>query len=357
MTPRKLWSRRRERSEPPFPNPQPLSLTPVLLAALLLTGCTRYADFTLPPLPGGDPTLTFAFDPHPQPVLTSGEGWESQDVLNPSVVRRGSDLLNLYSAYDGRTWHTGLATSSDGLRWDKHGPVLSPDPQTWEASYIAANGSALPCGDQLCYWYVAGPAERPRLGLARSSDGRAWRKEPGPVLDPGPYRSWDEYGVADPYAIRIEPYFYLYYLGQDRARRQRLGLARSTDGIHWQKLRASPILELGDPGAFDEDALGEPAVWNSHGYYWMLYTGQNIAHERRLGLARSTNGVHWTKLPAVFAGAEAWDAKVICDPTVLLEGDTIRVWFGGGDAARRDYGLHGEIGYGILRPVSATLGK
>ncbi|SPF34099.1 hypothetical protein SBA4_1430017 [Candidatus Sulfopaludibacter sp. SbA4] len=48
---------------------------------------------------------------------------------------------------------------------------------------------------------------------------------------------------------------------------------------------------------------------------------------------------------------------MICDPTVLVEGDAIRVWFGGGDAARRDYGLNGQIGYGILRPVSATLGK
>ncbi|SPF34100.1 hypothetical protein SBA4_1430018 [Candidatus Sulfopaludibacter sp. SbA4] len=218
----------------------------LLAAVLLLTHCGRYADFTLPSLPGGDPTLTFQFDPHPQPVLTRGEGWESHDVLNPSVVRRGSALLNLYSAYDGRTWHTGLATSSDGLRWDKHGPVLSPDPQTWEASYIAANGSALPCGDHLCYWYVSGPEERPRLGLARSPDGRALRKEPRPVLDPGPYRSWDEYGVADPYAIRIEPYFYLYYLGQDRSRRQRLGLAPAANG---SASRAPPMASTGKGSA------------------------------------------------------------------------------------------------------------
>jgi len=331
--------------------------TVVLAATLLLAGCGRYADFTLPPLPGGDPTLTFEFDPHPQPVLTRGAGWESHDVLNPSVSRHGPALYNLYSGYDGSAWHTGLATSTDGLHWEKHGPVLSPDPATWEGSYIAANGSALPCADQLCYWYVAGPAERPRLGLARSSDARTWRKKPGPVLEPGPYRSWDEYGVADPYAIRIEPYFYLYYLGQDRARRQRLGLARSTDGTHWQKLRSNPILEPGEIGAFDEDALGEPAVWNSQGYYWMLYTGQNVAQERRLGMARSTDGVHWTKLPAAFGGAGAWDSKVICDPTVLVESGAIRVWFGGGDVARRDYNLNGQIGYGILRPVSVTLGK
>ena len=174
------------------------------------------------------------------------------------------------------------------------------------------------------------------------------------MLDPGPYGSWDECAVADPYVVRIEPYFYLFYLGQDRARRQRLGVARSTDGIRWEKLRANPVLELGDAGAFDENGLGEPAVWNSHGFYWMLYTGRDTAENRRLGLARSTDGVHWRKLRTVFSGNQPWDAKVVCDPTVEVAGGAIRVWFGGGDVASPDENLHGKIGLAILRPVNTT---
>jgi predicted GH43/DUF377 family glycosyl hydrolase len=329
-----------------------------LLGILVCSGCGRYADFTLPLLPGGDPHTTFAFDAQPAPVLSPGEGWESRDVLNPSVIRSPNPqpptpaFLNLYSAYDGHSWHTGLASSDDGVRWQKHGKMLSPDPQTWEGSYIAANGAALFHAKQIWYWYVAGPEERPSLGLARSPDVHTWRKEPGPVLEPGPYGSWDERGVADPYVIRIDPYFYLYYLGQDRARRQRLGVARSSDGIRWERFRGNPILEPGDIGAFDEAGLGEPAVWNSQGFYWMLYTGLDPEMGRRLGLARSMDGVHWEKLPVVFAGSDPWDSKVVCDPTVLMEGDTIRVWFGGGDVASRDANLHGQIGFAILRPVS-----
>jgi len=37
-------------------------------------------------------------------------------------------------------------------------------------------------------------------------------------------------------------------------------------------------------------------------------------------MARSTDGVHWKKLPAEFAGSAAWDSKVLCDATVLVEG-------------------------------------
>lgn len=313
-----------------------------LALTLACAGCDRYADFTLPRLEGGDPDLTFTFEQRAEPALPRGE---ARDVLKPSVVG-GRDMF--YSEFDGRTWRTAHARSDDHVHWLKLGTVLSPDPQTWEGSYIAANGSAGRFANQILYWYVAGPKERPGIGLARD-----WRKEPRPVLEPGPYMSWDEMGVADPNVIRIEPYFYLYYLGQDRAHRQRLGVARSEDGVRWEKLRSNPILELGDAGTFDENGLGETAVWVARGSYWMLYTGRDAAENRRLGLTRSTDGVHWRKLPAVFSGTSPWDSKVICDPAVY-DG---AVYFGGGDIARPDENLNGQIGAGILRPVNATLGK
>jgi predicted GH43/DUF377 family glycosyl hydrolase len=327
----------------------------VACAALFLSGCGRYADFTLPPLAGGDPSLAYTFEAQPQPVIEHGA---DSDVLNPSVVRAPSGLLNFYSAFDGRSWRTVLARSGDGIHWQPGETVLRPDPRTWESSYIAANGTALLEGGQYWHWFEAGPRDGLRIGLARSPNTRQWRKEPGPVLDRGPYMSWDERDVADPYAIRIGAYFYMYYLGQDRAipPRQRIGVARSGDGIHWSKLR-NPVLELGDPGSFDEAGLGEPAVWSSQGFYWMLYTGRDSAENRRLGLARSTDGVHWRKLPVVFAGTQPWNSKVICDATVLAEGTEIRVWFGGGDVASPDERLHGQIGYGLLRPAHVTLAK
>jgi hypothetical protein len=297
----------------------------LLLPLVALTGCGHYADFTLPKLLGGDPRLTYTFEQRLEPVLPHGA---MHDVLKPSVVAGAL----YYSAFDGHTWRT--AQNSDVL--------LSPDPQTWEGSYIAANGFALQVNQQVWYWYVGGPKGAARIGLARD-----WKKEPQPVLDHGPYMSWDEMAVADPYVVRIDPYFYLYYLGEDRAHRQRLGVARSTDGIHFEKSRTNPILELGDIGAFDENGLGEPAVWSAEGFYWMLYTGRDASENRRLGLARSTDGVHWPKLPTVFSGAYGWNSKVLCDP--FIDGDA--VYFGGGDVARPDENLNGQIGYGTLKLI------
>ena len=321
----------------------------VLAFLVLLAGCGRYADFALPAPETTRPRAPFTWEANPEPVIARGD---SSDVLNPSVVRFQGAYWNFYSEYDGQSWHTAAATSSDGLAWTKLGRVLSPD----ASSSIAANGSALTVGDEILYWYETGDPLRItldplRIVLARSRDGKNWMRQGEPVVPAGPRGSFDERAVADPYVIRAGGNFYMFYLGQDRARRQSLGVARSTDGVVWEKLRTNPILEPGGPGAFDENGLGEPAVWTSGGQWWMLYTGRDKQEQRRMGLAHSADGVRWERVPNfIVSGSNTWDSQVVCDPSVEQMPDgSIRVWFGGGDVARPDQGLHGQIGLGVLR--------
>lgn len=309
----------------------------------LLSGC-GYADFKLPPPNAAGPGPPFRWQADPQPVIPR-DG--AVDVLNPSVVRWRGSYLNLYSEYDGRTWHTALAVSQDGEHWEERGRVLSPS--GWEGGYIAANGSALANDDRIFYWYQAG--DPPRIGLAQSTDGVRWTKNPAPVIDPGPRGAFDERGVSDPCVIRAGDSFYLFYTGLDRARRQRLGIARSTDGEHWQKLRTNPVVEMGASGTFDENGLGEPAIWSSADQWWMLYTGRARNEQRRIGLAKSSDGIHWDRESAFapIEGDQPWDREVVCDPAVEVEPNEIRVWFGGGDVRSPDQNLHGQIGSGYLK--------
>ena len=311
---------------------------------VLLAGCGRYADFALPAPETAGPRAPFTWEANPAPVISRDA---SSDVLNPSVVRFQGAYWNFYSEFDGGAWHTAAASSADGLAWTKLGRVLSPEAS--EGSYIAANGTAIAAGDEILYWYEAGYPLR--IALARSRDGKNWTRQGKPVVPLGPRGSFDERAVADPYVIRAGGNFYMFYLGQDRARRQSLGIARSKDGVSWEKLRTNPILEPGGPGTFDENGLGEPAVWTSGGQWWMLYTGRDNKEQRRLGLAHSADGVRWERVPNfVVSGSNTWDSQVICDPSVEQMSDgSIRVWFGGGDVARPDQGLHGQIGVGRLR--------
>lgn len=317
-----------------------------LFLTLTLYGCGRYADFTLPPPDASGPRAPFRWEASPEPVMGRGPAaWDSVDVLNPSVVRFHDAYWNLYSGFDGANWNTGAAKSSDGTTWQKLGRVIQGQGSAGQGS----NGSALVENGEIFYWYVSG--EPPGIALARSKDGLTFEKHQGPVMPPGPRGSFDERGAADPYVIRRGDFLYLFYLGQDRANRQMLGVARSRDGVEWEKLRSNPVLELGPSGSFDENGLGEPAVWTSGGFYWMLYTGRDHAEHRRLGLARSKDGVKWEREESFtpISGEQAWDSKVVCDPTVALEGDAVRVWFGGGDVAHPVANIHGQIAVGVLR--------
>ncbi len=81
----------------------------------------------------------------------------------------------------------------------------------------------------------------------------------------------------------------------------------------------------------------------------MLITGRDAHEHRRLAALWSNDGVHWTRQPGAFTGDQPWDSTVLCDPAVMADASGLRLWFGGGDAARPDEGLHGQIGQGSIR--------
>jgi hypothetical protein len=83
----------------------------------------------------------------------------------------------------------------------------------------------------------------------------------------------------------------------------------------------------------------------------MLYTGRSVHEQRAVGLAKSTDGIHWERDSTfpIIKGNQPWDREVLCDPTLEVGPHEIRVWFGGGDVASPDQNLHGQIGLGFLR--------
>ena len=329
---------------------------------LLVSGCGRgllpkQARFTVGPCEGAAasfPRATWSVQPDPALRLGPAGSWDAVDVLNPSVVRFGPGLVNLYSGFDGAVWRTGIARSSEGVLWERaHDPILSPDPDSWEGDYIAANGAALAGAGGLRYWYQAGPRNATQIGLAISNDGKIWRKEPSPVLEVGATGRWDESAIGDPYVISCGSTFYLYYLGQNRFGVQRLGVARSSDGVRWQKSHLNPILETGGPDEFDERGLGEPAVFATASRFLMLYVGRDDQEERKLGWAESDDGVTWEKSREldIFEGPVPWSTRVVCDPTILIQNNELFVWFGGGDVASPDENLNGQIGLAKFGPI------
>lgn len=289
-----------------------------------------------------------------KPVLERGkEGeWDSMDLLNPSVLERDGIFYNYYSGFDGKRWSTGLATSKDGIIWEKYknNPVLTLSKEGWDSQYIAANGSAVVFQNKVYYFYQGVNENNvTQIGLAISENGMDFTKQKSPVLSCGAQGEWDSQGVADPYVIVLDGKLYLYYLGMNQLSIQRLGVAVSTDGIHWTKSNANPIMDVGVKGSFDENGLGEPSVYYEAPYFYMLYTGRNAEEMRNIGLAYSMDGINWYKnnYDGLFTLQEdSWDSKVICDTTMLYheKDKQLYVWFGGGDKAEPAEHLDGNVG-------------
>lgn len=284
------------------------------------------------------------------PVLSTEDvGWDSLDVLNPSVIRLNNNYLNYYSGWDGTSWKTGLAISNDGLKWEKYeqNPILDLRQDSWDNDYIAANGSAILFNNSVYYYYQS--LRSAKIGLAISKDGLKFdSRTDTPVLTVGKKGEWDCNSVADPYVIEINNILYMYYLGQDEHDVQRLGIAKSFDGINWHKYAQNPILDIGKNGTFDEKGLGEPSVIYQAPYFYMLYTGRDIQEQRNIGLAISLDGINWKKVDCSnwFTGLKKdWNSKVLCDTTLLEDEDSnVFVWYGGGDIPKPDENLNGQIG-------------
>ena len=81
---------------------------------------TPHAEFPLGP-----------FTPYDaNPILRpQGDSWESASVYNPAAVVKDDKVVLLYRAHaDDIVSHVGLATSEDGIHFERHPePVLSPD--------------------------------------------------------------------------------------------------------------------------------------------------------------------------------------------------------------------------------------
>ena len=94
---------------------------------------TPHAEFPLGP-----------FTPYAEnPILRpQGDGWESGSVYNPAAVVKDDKVVLLYRAHaDDIVSHVGLATSDDGIHFERHPePVLSPS-EDYERSAARTRGS------------------------------------------------------------------------------------------------------------------------------------------------------------------------------------------------------------------------
>lgn len=178
------------------------------------------------------------------PIISpQGNGWESAGTFNPAVVRQRGKLVMLYRAQDKQgTSRLGYAESSDGLHFTRRPePVLSP-----EAEYEKDGGVEDPrlvqFGDTYYLTYTGYNKKDAQLCLATSTDLIHWQRQ-GVILPA--YKGhwnvgWTKSGAIVP--EKIDGKYWMYFLGTSADKNDQMGLAFSTDLVHWIEATDVPVL-------------------------------------------------------------------------------------------------------------------
>lgn len=181
-------------------------------------------------------------------------------------------------------------TSNDGVIWfNQTELIFDQTSTTWDIQGRTAPSVIYDVSNQIYrMWYTAvgsGNFTSWRIGYATSKDGINWTKHPTPVLQAD--QPWEKTagnnGVGNASVLFEDGIYHMFYHA-DRD----IGHATSADGINWTKDPNNPVLTPGsDPSAFDYRRVMDPFILKKDSLYYMWYTGVGSDGRWQIGLATS----------------------------------------------------------------------
>ena len=184
------------------------------------------------------------------PVLLPGPygSWDSYHLSPGPVIKEDGVYRMYYSGweYAEGIWHIGVATSTDGVNWEKYlgNPLLSGG--SWDL-HMSAHSIVKKNG--IYYMFYTGSPESYNgyiynIGVATSVDGYVWEKYSGnPVISPT--EPWEGTGVAFPSVVLNNNHFEMVYEGV-KEQNPAFGFAYSSDGYSWEKELNGPFFRTAD---------------------------------------------------------------------------------------------------------------
>ncbi|MCA9029901.1 MAG: hypothetical protein KDA66_03780 [Planctomycetaceae bacterium] len=209
----------------------------------------------------GNPSLdtsgVWVETPWGKPVIDRGPAgsWDHLAVDNPYVHVGSETFYCFFEAQDkpfpeGGHEACGIATSQDGIHWTKltSNPVLSPGHQgAWDDVVAKLPVGVIKRGGLYHLFYSGRNDETKQIGLATANQLTGpWTKSPdNPVLS-GRSGSWERVLSTHPAPVfELRGRYHLLYRGMEkRYANQGLGVAVSTDLLHWQRLEDSPVIPV-----------------------------------------------------------------------------------------------------------------
>ena len=273
-----------------------------------------------------------------QPIL-SPTG-DLAGIFNPAVIKHGDEYFMLTRSQDKKgTSFLQSATSKDGLHFVVTGTALKP-----EAPYEKDGGVEDPRSVKIdgTYYltYTGYNTKDAQLCLATSKDLKTWERK-GVIL-PAYKGNWNV-GWTKSGAIlteKVNGKYWMYFLGTAADKTDQMGLASSSDLLHWTEETQTPVLPKRE-GMWDERVVepGPPPVMTKEGIL-LIYNGADNKLVYRVGWAlfdkTDPRKVLARSETPIFAPEKEWE-KVGQVPNVVFveglvrEGNRWMFYYGGAD--------------------------
>ncbi len=218
-----------------------------------------------------------------EPVLgPRGEGFESAGVFNPAVVKNDGKFVMLYRAQDRSGGSSlGYAESEDGIHFARRANPVMVGEEGYEKGGGVEDPRVVKIGATYYLTYtgynnmngVGGEKKDAQLCLARSEDLIHWKRE-GIILPAykGKWNvGWTKSGAILP--EKVDGKYWMYFLADARGKGSQMGVAYSTDLLHWTEALDHPVLES-RAGMFDSQVVepGPGPVMTPEGIF-LIYNG------------------------------------------------------------------------------------
>ncbi len=270
-----------------------------------------------------------------------GSGWESAGTFNPAAVEHDGQVVMLYRAQDkAGTSRLGYASSSDGLHFKRDPqPVLSPEAE-YERNGGVEDPRLVEIGGTYYLTYTGYNTKDAQLCLATSKDLKHWERK-GVIL-PAYKGNWNV-GWTKSGAIvkeKINGKYWMYFLGTTPEKTDEMGLASSTDLVHWTEETKTPVLPR-RPGKFDSRVVepGPPPILTDRGIV-LIYNGADDKLVYKTAVAvfdrNDPSKVLYRSDEPIFGPEKEWE-KVGQVPNVVFvegmvrRGDRYFFYYGGAD--------------------------
>lgn len=209
--------------------------------------------------------------------------YENNGICAPGALLRNDTIHLFYQTYgNGPKDAICHALSVDGINFTRNltNPIYSPKGK-WncgraiDAEVIFFNNSY--------YLYYASRTpdyETQIIGVAIAPVNTSFSKQdwvnPVDRAVLVPQYPWEGKCVEGASVIQRGDSLFMFYAGAYNNQPQQIGLAKSKDGIHWEKMSNKPFLTNGDLGSWNYSESGHPHIFRtSQNKTYLFYQGNN----------------------------------------------------------------------------------